>query len=228
MIAKDDHPDYERLKNIPSIYYKNWLEKHGKEIAGSNVLDFGCGAGLTTVGLSLYCHAKSVVGMDIGRDFERVTNHLHEIDDRIEVPNNVLFKQVEPCGDLGENHFDIIVSWSVLEHVSQQFLLIQLEKLKSALKSDGLCVFQMAPLYYSAWGSHLFSGLEPWHHLKHQTNILREKVRAAAGSDARFHDLWNCYETLNRCTLSDFRENLTLAGFAIVDEYITYNDEIPE
>ena len=49
----EQSPYYERFYRIPAIYYKQWLEKHGGTFTDKIVLDFGCGEGIATIGLSL-------------------------------------------------------------------------------------------------------------------------------------------------------------------------------
>lgn len=221
-------PCYEKLYRIPAVYYSDWLRRFGGDFEGKKVLDFGCGEGLATIGLSIFCGAEEVLGVDIGRDFDGLRELLEENSLDTSFPKNVLFRQIQPCEDLGVAQYDVIVSWSVLEHVAQDIFDEQLDVLVRALKPNGYCLFQVAPLYYAPYGSHLFGLHEPWGHLTRQTTLLRDAIYEAHPGDSQKSDwFWNCFITLNRFTASEFLLRLKKSRLTILNVYETYVNDTP-
>ena len=131
-------------------------------------------------------------------------------------------REVVPCEDLGDAAFDAVVSWSVMEHVSQDIFDYQLAILKRALRPGGFLVFQVSPLYYSAFGSHFVDRQTPWQHLEQQTSLFEAKMREAClESSISFEKHWSTFVTLNRFTSEDFLDALSNAGFDVLDVYST-------
>lgn len=223
----EDKPGYEKYYRIPAIYYAAWLKKWGGDFSGSKVLDFGCGEGLVTCGLSEFCGAKEVVGVDISTDYLRCNQLLKEIDESLDIPGNVSFKKVNPVESLGSAEFDVIVSWSVLEHVAQDVFDEQLRSIYDALKDGGHCIFQIAPLFYSPRGSHLFGAHEPWEHLSMQTDLLYKKLQLANFGIDTAKGMWSCFETLNKFTDDQLVKRIDQSGLRVIDKYETYVSEVP-
>lgn len=219
---------FEKLYNIPAIYYTTWLEKHGGVFKGKDVLDFGCGEGLASAGLSLFCGAKSVIGVDICEDFLHADAAIMAVSADLTIPDNVSFKKLPPAASLGKSEFDVIVSWSVLEHISQDIFDSQLSVIVNALRPDGYCIFQIAPLYYSPYGSHLFDIHEPWEHLTAQINLLETKTYELYDNYAFAKSAWNCFITLNKFTTENFVSRINLSGLELVDIYETFVNEVPD
>jgi SAM-dependent methyltransferase len=222
-----DSPGYEKLYKIPAVYYKTWLEKNGGTFTGKKVLDFGCGGGEASAGLSLFCGVESVLGVDIGTDFSQCDLMLKQIDPRLSIPQNVSFETVPPASSLGEAEFDVIVSWSVMEHVSQDVFDQQVKVIFDALKPGGYCVFQIAPLYYSPFGSHLFNIHDPWGHLSTQLDLLETKIIKEVPEKDVVSNLWGCFITLNKFTASEFVRRFSNVGLEVIDTYETYVKDIP-
>jgi len=93
------------------------------------VLDYGCGSGYGVIAMSEY--AKSVIGVDINKQIINYCNERYRKD-------NVTFKQVTADYHLPyENkYFDIIVSFQVIEHLSDVHRYLY--ELKRLLKDEGL------------------------------------------------------------------------------------------
>jgi SAM-dependent methyltransferase len=219
-------PCYEKLYRIPAVYYSDWLKRFGGEFNAKRVLDFGCGEGLSTLGLSLFCDAEKVVGVDIGTDFARLPKELQSSSLDIDLPGNIEFRRISPCEDLGDAVFDVIVSWSVLEHVAQNIFDKQMAVLVKALKPGGYCLFQVAPLYYAPFGSHLFGLHAPWEHLLQQTDLLKDRVYDQCPKDVA-DGFWNCFVTLNRFTAEEFVHRLGQLHLEILNVYETYVADTP-
>jgi trans-aconitate methyltransferase len=223
----EDKPHFEKLYRIPAIYYRSWIEKQGRSIEGCRVLDFGCGVGLASSGLSLFCGAASVHGVDIGPDFEGCTAALHAIHPALQVPGNVRFERIPPAHPLPREAYDLLVSWSVLEHVNAHLYDQQMRTLYDALVPGGMACVQIAPLFHSPTGSHLFGLQAPWQHLTDQHDLLRLRVYSAVQDRRTADDLWECFVTLNKFTAEEFARRFALAGFEILDTYQTQAEAEP-
>lgn len=214
--------------DIPTKYYPRGLELVGSSFEGADVLDFGCGRGIVTLGIAAHCSPASVTGVEISDDFALATGFLESGEVSLPDASQVTFKKIEPFGFLGTAKYDVAVSWSVLEHVDRRFLGRQLQLIAEALRPGGACVFQVAPLFYSAEGHHLFGLLPDWGHLYMMEQEIVEILsdRAEPGvADA----LLSMYRSLNRGTIEDFEAAFLSAGLEVVDRYETHRREgLPE
>ncbi len=215
-----------RYTEVPKIL-SEWLEVHRK-LDGLDILDFGCGPGITALGLALSHRPRRVVGVDIGTDPELclpLAKHHIGLD---KLPDNLALHRVTP-GLLHDSadRFDVAYSWSVFEHVDERLVDGVLDLIRSSLKPDGLLLVQIAPLFYSAEGAHLASRLqEPWVHLLTQQNLLYEKLAASTHDKKELEALWGTYATLNRITAPELLDHVERGGFEILRVYTT-KDERP-
>jgi hypothetical protein len=123
--------------------------------------------------------------------------------------------------------FDIVYSWSVFEHVDRALLDATAELLREALHPGGVLFVQVAPLFFSARGSHLAPVLpEPWLHLRLPEETLHERLSAAT-SPAQCEALWSTYRGLNRITAFELIELLQRHGFEIRRTHATRDRETP-
>jgi len=200
------------------------------EVEGAQILDFGCGEGTTALGLALRGHARRVVGVDIGPDPDLCAPYARQHLDLDTLPINLELKRVE-AGRLHNDvdQFDLIYSWSVIEHVREDLLDPTLTLLHDRLRDTGLLFIQIAPLYYSSEGSHLFHKIpERWGHLRHQHSEYIAKLRNACDRDAEYRALVETYETLNRITVPQLLAAIRGAGFTILREHYGEEDfEVP-
>ena len=101
--------DYSDHVWVVPKYVREWLG----DLSESDVMDFGCGTGATALGMGSFC--KSLIGVDIGREYEQVTAIASALD--VKVPGNLSFASVEPdLVDVGVK-VHCIYSWSVFEQV---------------------------------------------------------------------------------------------------------------
>jgi 2-polyprenyl-3-methyl-5-hydroxy-6-metoxy-1,4-benzoquinol methylase len=166
----------QKFTDVPAII-RDWMAPHGG-LAGKEILDFGCGEGTAAMGIALQHKAARVVGIDIVSDPDLCLPLAQQQLGLEELPLNLRLHRVKP----GEMHdprdqFDLIYSWSVFEHVEQTLLAGTLETLRGMLKPGGKLMIQIAPLYFSAEGSHMNRWLaEPWGHLVNQHSRFRAKA----------------------------------------------------
>ena len=212
-----------KLITLPQII-SEWVEKYSS-LAGAEILDFGCGEGITALGLALQYGPSRVVGVDIMTDPERCLPIAKAELGLTSLPVNLELHRVKP-GHLHNNKdiFDIIYSWSVFEHVDSRVIDDVIELLYKSLKPGGIAFIQIAPLYYSAEGSHLYEYIkEPWGHLINQLNVYYDKLIAAnkADNDDLRKSLWSTFTTLNRITASEVEKRFGNKNFELIRKYIT-------
>lgn len=196
------------------------------------IVDFGCGHGIKTVAMAMRYPNARVIGFDI-TDAHRRARDLCR--DRLAggMPKNLHFQTVAPGTPLSEIcQPDVIYSWSVLEHVSRKLLPGVLADMFDALRPNGAVITQIAPLYFSPFGSHLkeFSDIK-WIHLLESHEELRDRIYASPKSQgATGSAIWmfSRYEDLNRITAEELSQYFSAAGFtSLSDERKTFNGEIP-
>jgi len=207
-----------------------WVEKH-TPLRNADVLDFGCGEGITALGLALQYKPSRVVGVDIMPDPDRCLPIAKTELGLSSLPDNLELHRVKP-GHLhtANDYFDVIYSWSVFEHVDPRVIDDVIELLYKSLKPGGLVFIQIAPLYYSAEGSHLYDFIkEPWGHLIHPTNVYYDKLVSAESIDNEDlrKALLSTYNTLNRITVSELERRFENKQFEIIRKYTTRDELEP-
>lgn len=215
-----------RFLDVPAII-SDWCGP--SRIRGADILDFGCGEGISALGLATAFGPRRVVGVDIMPDPDRCLDvakaHLN-IDS---LPPALQLYRVQP-GRLHNDadRFDVAYSWSVFEHVDQTLVDHSLSLIRSALRPRGHFLAQIAPLYYSAEGSHLSHVLkEPWIHLRMQENRLEHVLREAVADPEEAAALWSTYCTLNKITHQDLIARIAANGFEILRTFVTKQEREP-
>ena len=219
---------YAKLPDIIRDWTKDYLD-----LEQSSVLDFGCGQGITALGMAMRHKARKVYGVDIMPDVLECLPVARSILEIGELPHNLHLSQISPGEDFfPEQRFDMIYSWSVFEHVNQQILDSVLASLHNKLNPNGYLFIQIAPLFYSAEGAHLFHRIPiPWGHLTLQESNYFTKLCEACDSKEEVDALWSCFQTLNRLTADELRQRLIAANFSIVREHTTQDphvDKLPK
>lgn len=210
-----------RYINLPDII-QGWVGDYLK-LESSDVLDFGCGEGITALGMAQRFDSRSVRGVDIMPDPLQCLPRARQALGLEALPQNLSLMQIEPGAQVAEpGSFDLIDSWSVFEHVQQPLIGSVLLQLKRLLRPGGYLFIQIAPLYYSSEGSHLFHRVaEPWGHLQNQGSVYFDKLCKACGNKEEVDALWSCYQWLNRLTVPELKRLLSEAGLKVVREYTT-------
>jgi hypothetical protein len=137
---------------------------------------------------------------------------------RLQYPNNLGFRQVEAREVNVAVQFDCIYSWSVFEHVDWEILDDVVSGFRSVLKDGGLVFTQIAPLYYSPGGAHLYDICdEPWIHLTRQRNRLKADILCSDHPNKE--RIWSCYGTLNKLTADRLVDLFESHGFKVERGY---------
>lgn len=218
----------QKFCEIPDII-ETWLAPYGG-FAGRDILDFGCGFGEMAAGIALGYDPGKVVGVDIQDKPARCEDILRDQLGLSGMPATLSLRQIEECGSLGASAFDLVISWSTLEHVRRAVLPATIADLWSALRPGGLAFVQISPLYFSPEGSHLWAlGYHAWEHLLRQTSEVLADIEAAPGvTDDAKGRLVQLFSTLNRVTANDLKQSFQSAGFEVLREQRDRTDAIPE
>lgn len=235
-----------KFGSLPDII-SDWLSESGG-LYKKDVLEFGCGEGTAALGIAIRKEAQRVIGVEILDVFEQCLPLAQAQLGITELPANLYLRKIAPGSPLTVfGTFDVIYSWSVFEHVSQELLRPAMASIFEALNPGGHFFLQIDPLYYSPNGSHMMPWLrEPWAHLTMQANEFRTKLFDAPKTEAKVRNewavyipleadtsaeraaLWETYETLNRVTAPYLRRLAESAGFEVVRDYRTKTEhEIP-
>lgn len=211
-----------RWKLLPEII-SEWVRPY-LILGDSRILDFGCGDGATSLGFAMNHQPKEILGVEV--QDEELNNCIPRAKLNLNIsdpPKNFSLRRIEPGQSLESlGKFDLIFAWSVFEHVEQAIIKDALLTIKNALNPNGLIFIQIAPLYYSAFGSHLGEFVkEPWAHLKLQHSLLYQELKSKCTEENKQEELINCYETLNRVTADELLNYLVDLDFEIVRDYRT-------
>ncbi|MBQ0797306.1 bifunctional 2-polyprenyl-6-hydroxyphenol methylase/3-demethylubiquinol 3-O-methyltransferase UbiG [Zhongshania sp.] len=128
--------------------------------------------------------------------------------------NNVDFVEDDICNTtLTENLADLIVSWEVLEHITEPQHAIR--NIFKALKPGGWVFHEYNP-FFSIDGGHSPCTLDfPWGHARLNSNDFHRYIETfrknEKGMALPFYE-----KNLNRMTISDLKSYCELAGFEIV------------
>jgi 2-polyprenyl-3-methyl-5-hydroxy-6-metoxy-1,4-benzoquinol methylase len=223
-----ESPLKEKFLNIPDLYYRQRLSTVNFNPEGARILDFGCGSGLITAGIACFLRPELVVGVDIvdyvnHQENEAVAKNFGF--DYQSVMERIEFRTINALASLPRDYFDCVLSWSVVEHINRDVLISEIIELRQSLVTNGVMVIQSAPLYFSPYGSHVYS-LPPWSHLILSEDNFRSVVLKNENS-GRAEALISCKESLNRVTIDDLSSIFISAGFKIEELYITGTELAP-
>lgn len=216
--------------------HSNWFYRHFDHAARTlihlmfnnhpmlrgEILDVGCGDGITDLGLALRKRPKRMVGVDPFRGYER----LDEICRDHHLPAELLAcPGLEYRDDDGnalgfeDNSFDVVLSWGSLEHIAGGYAQT-LAEIRRVLRPGGL-FFAHPGLFYGSAGNHLNEFFDdPWIHLKLERDELRRRVLAGsprymdrAGERSPPAQYWQWYTELNPIELAGFEREMRALDF---------------
>jgi SAM-dependent methyltransferase len=187
-----------------------------------DILDVGCGDGITDLSLALRKRPRRLVGVDPFRGYER----LPEICRDHYLPESLLRcpgleYRPDDGNDLrfGDNEFDVVLSWGSLEHIAGGYRQT-LEEIRRVLRPGGL-FFAHPGLFYGSTGNHLGEFFDdPWIHLKLEREELRQRVLSGrprymdrAGEESSPAQYWQWFTELNPITVQGFEREMRELGF---------------
>lgn len=194
----------------------------------SSIVDFGCGHGIKALSLALSYPNIKVTGIDITDAFNVAKNFANKYLHMPSLPENLIFIQIDPGQSIESvAKPDIIYSWSVLEHVDKELLPVVIRDMYHSISNDGIVFTQIAPLYYSPFGSHLREYIEePWAHLKLSHADLQNEVERKNDTmlteDQKKRRRWmfEKYTELNKVTAYEMEKYFDEAGFVYLHKEI--------
>ncbi|MDR2013279.1 MAG: class I SAM-dependent methyltransferase [Rhodanobacter sp.] len=188
------------------------------------ILDVGCGDGITDLGIALRWQPQELIGIDPFRGYERLPQIMRDAHLPLErLPEGLRFlPQDANALPFPDDHFDVVLSWGSLEHIAGGYAQA-FAQMRRVLRPDGLLMVHPG-LFYSDIGNHLgefrFAREEPYVHLKHSREWLREQILKGeiqrmdrAGDDATPAQYWQWFTELNPITVPAFERELRDLGF---------------
>jgi ubiquinone/menaquinone biosynthesis C-methylase UbiE len=188
------------------------------------ILDVGCGDGITDLGIALRHRPQELVGIDPFRGYERLPEILRANGlPMTELPPMLRFLPADANAlPFDDDSFDVVISWGSLEHIVGGYAQA-LNEIRRVLKPDGLLMAHPG-LFYSDVGNHLgefrFARDQPYVHLQHPREWLREKILASepdrmerSGDHATSAQYWQWFTELNPITVGGFERELRALDF---------------
>jgi 2-polyprenyl-3-methyl-5-hydroxy-6-metoxy-1,4-benzoquinol methylase len=232
--------------SVPNII-NEWTSEYGG-LSAKSILEFGCGVGITALGVANTYKPNFVLGVDISEQHINLQSECSRNGIKVSSLGNLSFGHSDILSkrESLRNSFDIVYSWSVFEHVNPDEISRALITINRCLKVGGLFFLQISPLFYSAYGSHLNRWVPmPWAHLILQQSKLKEMLFGASESSAEIKDEWSAYvklgsskleernivwavyESLNRLTAEELIKFIEAENFDIIRVYKTYDEVEP-
>lgn len=215
---------------------ENWLFRHFDHAARTiihlmfddhpklrgDVLDVGCGDGITDLSLALRKRPRRLVGVDPFRGYERLPQICrdHHLPESVLQCPGLEFRP-DDGNELGfaNNEFDVVLSWGSLEHIAGGYHQT-LTEIRRVLRPGGL-FFAHPGLYFGSTGNHLGEFFDdPWIHLKLDRDELRQRVLSGrprymdrAGEESSPAQYWQWFTELNAITVPGFELEMRELGF---------------
>lgn len=208
------------------------------------VLDFGCGDGITLLGLKLRHGYASALGVDISTTHQKLEKLAEREIELNRLPDELRFQQIKAGERLTHaSPFGAIISWSTFEHIDRRYLSNIVSNIYDLLSPGGLAFIQINPLYYSPKGSHLGRfNLPDWAHLLWSKDEVLNWVMAYKEDipldeiEENYHKrsfadykkwVLDEYEQLNQITIDELRQLFIGQGFELVREQVGRVAQVP-
>lgn len=177
---------------------------------GDSVLDVGCGRGEFV----MYCASRGAVasGVDYSTDAIAIANALQELVAKGRCDSSIAQLSTFYHADskqlpFPDNHFDVVTSRAVVEHLRQWELLQTLGECRRVLKADGTLVIATHPnVWYRSYGFPIIYGakrLMPW--MREVSGEVEISGNAHAERELGLH--------VNEQSIISLRRTLKKAGF---------------
>ena len=206
----------------------SFLGGDGHTFEGRIVADIGCGDGIIDLGLSIKGKPRKLVGYDPRpTDVDALQRAADAAGVAETLPECMSFATSQPDHvPVEDGTFDIVVTWSVFEHVMEPVRMMS--EIERILAPGGVLFLQLWPFFDSEHGGHLWPHCDsPFPHLLHTDTEIRERLRGRRGTDPT-RDAIEEFESLNRMTLDELQRAILAAGMVVTKlELITSAFHIP-
>lgn len=212
---------------------KSWAAFSDTDVAGRDVLDFGCGAGQLSLFLAEAKSPRRIIGVDISASaIERAKVSLASarIPAGVEVNFALGFTDALPFPD---SSFDTLLAFDCLEHVMSPGPIVR--EWYRVMRPGGRCLIEWFP-YKGPWGPHMESLVPiPWAHVIFGERAMfraAEAIYDLPEFEPRHWDLdeggrkkpnkWRAWSSfreqgyINKLDVADFRDLAICANFEIV------------
>lgn len=194
--------------NIYRDYFtKKYLIKNINPRKNDSILDFGCGVGRVTFFLAP--HVKNISGIDVSKNMLEIANH--EKQNFHNVSFDHLTGTVIPDQD---NSFNKIFSHWVLQHISDEMLVLYLKEFYRVLKKGGrIFLFEQTMQHSQSNSKHIYRTEENYMRLIESVPGFKKiAVKPVMRVPARGMSLWNKKTLSGKIALSVFSliDNLTI------------------
>ncbi|MBA3263062.1 MAG: methyltransferase domain-containing protein, partial [Thermoleophilaceae bacterium] len=192
-----------------------FLGGDGISLDGCRVADVGCGDGIIDLGLALKGQPRELIGFDLMEvDVDALLRSAQAAGAADALPPGLRFERSEATSlPAPDAHFDVVVTWSVFEHVDDPMGL--LADIRRVIKPDGYFFLQLWPFFDSEHGGHLWPHYDgPYPHHLHRDEEILEDVEGRRATDPR-RPAEDEYRSLNRITLDQLHRALLANRFAV-------------
>jgi SAM-dependent methyltransferase len=194
----------------------DFLGGAGIKIEGHRVADIGCGDGIIDLGLALKGRPDELVGYDLmDVDTDALTDAARAAGVADSLPEELRFERSGPVSiPAPDESFDMIVTWSVFEHVDDPVALLgEIRRVINPV--DGCLFLQLWPFYASEHGGHLWPHYEgPFPHLLRGDEQILSEIDGKPATDPR-RTAEDEYRSLNKITLAGLHQALIANDFAV-------------
>lgn len=194
-----------------------FLGDAGVSLIGKRVCDIGCGDGLIDVGVINLASPAEFVGFDIAPgDLSTLRERLMACGERPELLDSFTMRKSEPVAlPWRSDYFDVAISWSAFEHVSDPEGLLR--DVHRVLSPGGIFFLQLWPFYWSEHGTHLWQWFPEGYANQRYSDA---EIRARIADDSVTPPEWKsmmlgAYETLNKITVHTLEQALLSSGFEV-------------
>jgi ubiquinone/menaquinone biosynthesis C-methylase UbiE len=189
----------------------------GISLTGRAIADVGSGDGIIDLGVLHKARPRQLVGFDLNlTDTEHLANLARTEGVGDSDWDGLSFVRSEAARlPAGDGSFDLVLSWSAFEHISQpRDVLCEIRRI---LAPGGAFFLQLWPFYLSAKGSHLWEWFpDDYHHLQcPESEIVAELLASDRKPEDWTRMMAREFQHLNRITVDELQRSMLSAGFVV-------------
>lgn len=216
---------------------ENFLKIRNLTIVGKVILEVGCAFGNASYALAereatqvdaIDCPEAWVISLNPSREeivekseyfrlIRESMGHVFERKAGKSLRRIVHFRDLDVTSLDAQDVYDLIVSFDTFEHIMDPGMA--LKAMFKSLRPGGFCVHQYHP-FFSENGAHFDTLDFRWGHVRLASEDF-DRYKAQYHSDEADLVKIRFYRSINRMTISDFKEHAVKSGFEIVEFVVT-------